>query len=77
MRFSELLLAVADVQGFAACVSLPRTRIDFTPDIVEAIERQPKNLQTTYTCRCSRVRPECCVRCQRTYSREEYLEKIA
>ena len=42
MKFSELLLAVADVPGIRRVrftTSHPR---DFTPDIVEAIDAEPK-----------------------------------
>ena len=42
MRFSELLLAVADVQGIRRVRFTTSHPSDFTPDIVEAIEQQPK-----------------------------------
>src|SRR6267378_2652476 len=42
MRFSELLLAVADVQGIRRVRFTTSHPSDFTPDIVEAIESQPK-----------------------------------
>jgi tRNA-2-methylthio-N6-dimethylallyladenosine synthase len=76
MRFSELLLTVADVQGIRRVrftTSHPR---DFTPDIVEAIERQPKicdHVHLPVQSGSTRVLRSM----QRTYSREEYLEKIA
>ena len=76
MKFSELLLAVADVTGIRRVrftTSHPR---DFTPDIVDAIDAQPKlcnhvhlPVQSGST---SVLRAM-----QRTYTREEYLEKIA
>src|SRR2546421_2904061 len=75
MRFSELLLAVAEVQGIRRVrftTSHPR---DFTPDIVEAIEQQPKicnHVHLPVQSGSSRVLRAM----QRTYSREEYLEKI-
>ena len=42
MRFSELLLAVAEVQGIRRVRFTTSHPSDFTPDIVEAIEREPK-----------------------------------
>src|SRR5947207_1754831 len=42
MRFAELLLAVAEVQGIRRMRFTTSHPSDFTPDIVEAIERQPK-----------------------------------
>ncbi len=73
MRFSELLLAVGEVQGIR--------RVRFTTshpsaDIVEAIERQPKicdHVHLPVQSGSTRVLRAM----QRTYSREEYLEKIA
>src|SRR5256885_1396760 len=76
MRFSELLLAVAEVPRIRRVrftTSHPR---DFTPDIVEAIEQQPKicnHVHLPVQSGSSRVLRAM----QRTYSREEYLEKIA
>src|SRR6202140_290370 len=76
MRFSELLLAVADLQGIRRVRFTTSHPSDFTPDIVEAIERQPKicdhvhlPVQSGSTTVLRAM--------QRTYSREEYLEKIA
>jgi tRNA-2-methylthio-N6-dimethylallyladenosine synthase len=76
MRFSELLLAVAEAPGIRRVrftTSHPR---DFTQDIVDAIDGQPKL--------CNHVHlpvqsgsPRVLRAMQRTYSREEYLEKIA
>jgi tRNA-2-methylthio-N6-dimethylallyladenosine synthase len=76
LRFSELLLAAADVPGIRRVrftTSHPR---DFTPDIVAAIESQPKlcnhihlPVQSGSTRVLSAMR--------RTYTRNEYLEKIA
>jgi tRNA-2-methylthio-N6-dimethylallyladenosine synthase len=76
MRFSELLLGVADVQGMRRVrftTSHPR---DFTPDIVAAIESQPKlcnHVHLPVQSGSTRVLRAM----QRTYSRGEYLEKIA
>jgi tRNA-2-methylthio-N6-dimethylallyladenosine synthase len=76
MRFSELLLAVAEVPGIRRVrftTSHPR---DFTPDIVEAIEQEPKlcdHVHLPVQSGSSRVLRAM----QRTYSRDEYLEKIA
>lgn len=76
MRFSELLLAVAEVEGLRRVrftTSHPR---DFSQDIVDAIDVQPKlcdhvhlPVQSGSTSLLQAM--------QRTYSREEYLEKIA
>jgi len=76
MRFSELLLAVADVEGIRRVrftTSHPR---DFTQDIVEAIASEPKlcnHVHLPVQSGSTRVLRAM----QRTYSREEYLEKIA
>src|SRR6202140_5365239 len=76
MKFSELLLEVAQVAGIRRVrftTSHPR---DFTPDIVEAIERQPKicdHVHLPVQSGSTKVLRAM----QRTYSREEYLEKIA
>ena len=76
MRFSELLLAVAEVPGIRRVrftTSHPR---DFTPDIVEAIDAQPAlcdHVHLPVQSGSTRVLRAM----QRTYSREEYLEKIA
>ena len=74
--FSELLLAAAEVPGIKRVrftTSHPR---DFTPDIVEAIESQSKvcnHVHLPVQSGSSRVLRAM----QRTYSREQYLEKIA
>jgi tRNA-2-methylthio-N6-dimethylallyladenosine synthase len=76
MRFSELLLKVADVPGIRRVrftTSHPR---DFTPDIVAAIEAQPKlcnHVHLPVQSGSSKVLSAM----QRTYSRAEYLERIA
>jgi tRNA-2-methylthio-N6-dimethylallyladenosine synthase len=76
MRFAELLLAVADVPGMRRVrftTSHPR---DFTQDIVDAIDAQPKlcnHVHLPVQSGSTRVLRAM----QRTYSRKEYLEKIA
>ncbi len=75
MRFSELLLAVADVPGMRRVrftTSHPR---DFGADIVAALEREPKlcnHVHLPVQSGSTRVLREMV----RTYTREEYLEKI-
>src|SRR5881396_1162101 len=76
MRFSELLLAVADVQGIRRVRFTTSHPSDFTRDIVEAIEQQPKicdHVHLPVQSGSTRVLRAM----QRTYSREEYLGKIA
>ena len=76
MSFSELLLAVADVQGIRRVRFTTSHPSDFTRDIVEAIEREPKvcdHVHLPVQSGSTRVLRAM----QRTYSREQYLEKIA
>ena len=76
MRFSELLLAVADVQGIRRVRFTTSHPSDFRPDIVEAIEQQPRicdHVHLPVQSGSTRVLRAM----QRTYSREEYLEKIS
>jgi tRNA-2-methylthio-N6-dimethylallyladenosine synthase len=76
MRFSELLLAVADVQGIRRVRFTTSHPSDFKKDIVEAIESQPKicdHVHLPVQSGSTKVLRAM----QRTYSREEYLEKIA
>ena len=76
MRFSELLLAVADVPGIRRVRFTTSHPSDFTADIVEAIESQPKicdHVHLPVQSGSTRVLRAM----RRTYSREEYLEKIA
>ena len=76
MRFSELLLGVADVPGVRRVrftTSHPR---DFTPDIVAAIESRSElcnHVHLPVQSGSTRVLRAM----QRTYSRDEYLEKVA
>jgi tRNA-2-methylthio-N6-dimethylallyladenosine synthase len=76
VRFSELLLAVADVPGIRRVRFTTSHPSDFSKDIVEAIEEQPRicdhvhlPVQSGSTKVLQAMR--------RTYTREEYLEKIA
>ncbi|HET8923846.1 MAG TPA: tRNA (N6-isopentenyl adenosine(37)-C2)-methylthiotransferase MiaB [Candidatus Acidoferrum sp.] len=76
MRFSELLLAVADVAGIQRVRFTTSHPSDFTRDIVEAIESQSKicdHVHLPVQSGSTRVLRAM----QRTYTREEYLEKIA
>ncbi len=76
MTFSELLLAVADVPGIRRVrftTSHPR---DFGPDIVAAIDAHPRicdHVHLPVQSGSSSVLQRMC----RTYTREQYLEKIA
>jgi len=76
MRFAELLLAVAEVTGIRRVrftTSHPR---DFTPDIVQAIESEPKVCNHVHL-PVQSASTKVLRAMQRTYTREEYLEKIA
>jgi tRNA-2-methylthio-N6-dimethylallyladenosine synthase len=76
MRFSELLLAVADVQGIRRVRFTTSHPSDFEKDIVDAIESQSKicdHVHLPVQSGSTKVLRAM----QRTYSREEYLEKIA
>jgi tRNA-2-methylthio-N6-dimethylallyladenosine synthase len=76
LRFPELLLAVAEVPGIRRVrftTSHPR---DFTPSIVAAIESEPRlcnHVHLPVQSGSTRVLSAM----QRTYSRAEYLEKVA
>lgn len=75
MRFSELLLAVADVPGIRRVRFTTSHPSDFTEDIVEAIDAQPKlcnHVHLPVQSGSTRVLRAM----ERTYSRDEYLEKI-
>src|ERR1700676_2622850 len=76
IRFSDLLLAVADVPGIRRVRFTTSHLRDFGADIVAALEAQPKL--------CNHVHlpvqsgsPRILRAMTRTYTREEYLEKIA
>lgn len=76
MRFSELLLAVADQPGIRRVRFTTSHPSDFTRDIVDAIDAQTKlcnHVHLPVQSGSTRVLRAM----QRTYSREEYLEKIA
>jgi tRNA-2-methylthio-N6-dimethylallyladenosine synthase len=76
MKFSELLLAVADEPGIRRVRFTTSHPSDFTQDIVDAIDSQPKlcnHVHLPVQSGSTRVLQAM----QRTYSREEYLEKIA
>jgi len=76
MRFSELLLEVADVPGIRRVRFTTSHPSDFTQDIVDAIETQTKicdHVHLPVQSGSTRVLRAM----QRTYTREEYLEKIA
>jgi tRNA-2-methylthio-N6-dimethylallyladenosine synthase len=76
MSFAELLVAVAAVREFAACASPLRIRGIFGRDIVEAIDAVPElcdHVHLPVQSGSTRI-----LRAMlRTYTREEYLEKIA
>ena len=76
MSFSELLLEVADVPGMRRVRFTTSHPSDFTEDIVEAIESQPKlcdHVHLPVQSGSTRILRSM----QRTYTRDEYLEKIA
>jgi tRNA-2-methylthio-N6-dimethylallyladenosine synthase len=76
MRFSELLLEVADVTGIRRVRFTTSHPSDFTQDIVGAIESQSKicdHVHLPAQSGSTRVLQTM----QRTYTREGYLEKIA
>jgi tRNA-2-methylthio-N6-dimethylallyladenosine synthase len=76
LRFSELLLEVADVPGIRRVRFTTSHPSDFTKDIVEAIESQPKvcdHVHLPVQSGSTRILRSMV----RTYTRGEYLEKIA
>ena len=76
MRFAELLLAVAEVPGIRRVRFTTSHPSDFGKDIVEAIEAQPvlcDHIHLPVQSGSTRVLGAM----QRTYTREEYLEKVA
>ena len=76
MRFSELLLAVADVPGIRRVRFTTSHPNDFTRDIVEAIEFQPKICDHVHL-PVQSGSTEILRAMQRTYTRAEYLERIS
>ena len=76
MRFSDLLLSVAEAPGIRRVRFTTSHPSDFTPDIVQAIDSEPRlcdHVHLPVQSGSTRVLRAM----QRTYSREEYLEKIA
>ncbi|HYL62389.1 MAG TPA: tRNA (N6-isopentenyl adenosine(37)-C2)-methylthiotransferase MiaB [Candidatus Methylomirabilis sp.] len=76
MRFAELLLAVADEPGIRRVRFTTSHPTDFTRDIVDAIDADPKlcnHVHLPVQSGSTRVLHDMA----RTYSREKYLEKIA
>jgi len=76
MRFAELLLAVADVPGIRRVRFTTSHPSDFTQDIVRAMEVQPKICEHVHL-PVQSGSTKVLRAMQRTYTREEYLEKIA
>src|SRR5438045_1196194 len=76
MRFAELLLAVAEVPGIRRVRFTTSHPSDFMPDIVAALEAQPKICEHVHL-PVQSGSTKVLRAMQRTYTREEYLEKIA
>jgi tRNA-2-methylthio-N6-dimethylallyladenosine synthase len=76
MRFSDLLLAVADVPGIRRVRFMTSHPRDFGQDIVDAIDAQPKLCDHVHLPEQSGS-DSVLNAMQRTYTRAEYLEKIA
>jgi tRNA-2-methylthio-N6-dimethylallyladenosine synthase len=76
MRFSELLLAVAEVRGIRRVRFTTSHPSEFTRDIVEAIESEPKICDHVHL-PVQSGSTEILRSMQRTYTREEYLERIS
>src|SRR5438094_1242863 len=76
MRFAKLLLAVADVPGIRRVRFTTSHPSDFTPDIVEAMETEPRVCEHVHL-PVQSGSTKVLRAMQRTYTREEYLEKIA
>src|ERR1700740_2009086 len=76
LRFAELLLAVADVPGIRRVRFTTSHPSDFTPDIVEAMEAQPKVCEHVHL-PVQSGSTKLLRAMQRTYTRDEYLEKIS
>ncbi|MGH9375602.1 MAG: tRNA (N6-isopentenyl adenosine(37)-C2)-methylthiotransferase MiaB [Terriglobia bacterium] len=76
LRFSDLLLSVADITGIRRVRFTTSHPSDFTADIVRAIETTPalcNHIHLPVQCGSNRV----LARMRRTYTREDYLEKIS
>ena len=76
MRFAELLLAVARVPGIRRVRFTTSHPSDFTFDIVAAMEAQPKVCEHVHL-PVQSGSTKVLRAMQRTYTREQYLEKIA
>jgi len=76
MRFAELLLAVAEVPGIRRVRFTTSHPSDFTLDIVEAMEAQPKVCEHVHL-PVQSGSTKVLRAMQRTYTREQYLEKVA
>src|SRR6266705_126266 len=76
MRFAELLLAVAEVPGIRRVRFTTSHPSDFTLDIVEAMEAQPKLCEHVHL-PVQSGSTKVLRAMQRTYTRDEYLGKIA
>jgi len=76
MRFAELLLAVAEVPGIRRVRFTTSHPSDFTLDIVEAMEAQPKVCEHVHL-PVQSGSTKVLRAMQRTYTRDQYLEKIA
>jgi tRNA-2-methylthio-N6-dimethylallyladenosine synthase len=76
MRFSELLLAVAGVAGIRRVRFTTSHPSEFTRDIVEAIESEPKICDHVHL-PVQSGSTEILRSMQRTYTRQEYMERIA
>ena len=75
LSFSELLVQVAEVAGLRRLRFTTSHPSEFTPEIVRAIESCPilcNHIHLPVQCGSNRV----LTRMQRTYTREDYLEKI-
>jgi len=75
-RFADLLLAVAEVPGIRRVRFTTSHPSDFTKDIVDAIEAQPKICEHVHL-PVQSGSTKVLRAMQRTYTREEYLEKIS
>ena len=76
MRFSELLMAIAGVTGIRRVRFMTSHPRDFTKDIVEAIDATPELCEHVHL-PVQSGSTNVLRAMQRTYSRDEYLERIA
>jgi tRNA-2-methylthio-N6-dimethylallyladenosine synthase len=76
LSFTDLLIRVAELPGLCRLRFTTSHPSDFTPEIVQAIESHPtlcNHIHLPVQCGSNRV----LTRMQRTYTREQYLEKIS